>query len=627
VVRSPVNRHSIWQVAVDAAIVATAWWLAWGLRFDQGRPVYYDRYLDWSIVLLVVAVKLPVFTLCGFYNRWWRYVSTRDMWAVLRGVVLASISVFLVFTLFNVHRVAVPRGVWFVDLLLCLALVAGTRLLARTLIERPLPGRIVVRGKDVVIVGAGDAAQLVVKEMQRNPSLGYTPIGLVDDDPRKRNLRLHGVRVLGTIDDLERIVRDRRPEEVLIAIPSASGQLRARIVETARKADVAVKTLPSIVELVSGDADLARQLRPVEVEDVLGREPVEIDFASVSGYLTGEVVLVTGAGGSIGSELCRQIARVAPAKLVLLDNAEPALFEIERELVRERAFLAAAAVVGDVKDPAKLRQVFDKYRPGVVFHAAAYKHVALMEANPLEAVRNNTLATRVLADAAIEHGVKRFVLVSTDKAANPRTVMGQSKAVAEWIVEAWGNREGVETRFVAVRFGNVLASSGSVIPIFRRQIARGGPVTVTHPEMTRFFMTIPEAVQLIVQAGAIGGRGQVYVLDMGEPVRILDLAKQMIHLSGKSEAEVPIQFTGVLAGEKIHEVLWNEHEMVGPTSHPKIMRAARAAIDGEWLEESLTELERLAAEGDTLGVVARLGSMVKEPVRTGREAVLEDTLH
>ena len=315
--RSPVNRHSIWQVAVDAAIVAGAWWLAWSLRFDQGRPVYYDRYLDWSIVLLVVAVKLPVFALSGFYNRWWRYVSTRDMWTALRGVVLGSIAVFLVFTLFNVHRVAVPRGVWFVDLLLCLAFVAGSRLLARTLIERPLPGRIVTRGKDVIVVGAGDAGQLVVKEMQRNPALGYSPIGLVDDDSRKRNLRLHGVRVLGTVDDLGRIVRERRPDEVLIAIPSASGQLRERIVETTRKAGVPVKTLPGIAELVSGDADLARQLRPVEVEDVLGREPVEIDFASVSGYLTGEVVLVTGAGGSIGSELCRQIARIAPAKLVL----------------------------------------------------------------------------------------------------------------------------------------------------------------------------------------------------------------------------------------------------------------------------------------------------------------------
>jgi FlaA1/EpsC-like NDP-sugar epimerase len=616
-VRSPVARHSIWQVAVDAVLVACAWWLAWNLRFDAGRPVYYDRYLEWSIVLLVVAVKLPVFALSGFYNRWWRYVSTRDMWVTLRGVVLGSVAVFLVFSLFNIHRVAVPRGVWFIDLLVCAALVAGSRLLARTLIERPLPGRIVGRGKDVVVVGAGDAGQLVVKEMQRNPALGYSPIGLIDDDPRKRNLRLHGVRVLGTVDDLERVVRDRQPDEVLIAIPSASGQLRARIVEITGKFDIPVKTLPSIAELVSGDADLARQLRPVQVEDVLGREPVEIDFASVSGYLTGEVVLVTGAGGSIGSELCRQIVRIEPQKLVLLDNAEPALFEIERELVRERGFLAAAAVVGDVKDPAKLRQVFDKYRPGVVFHAAAYKHVAMMEANPIEAVRNNTLGTRVLADVAIEYGAKRLVLVSTDKAANPRTVMGQSKAIAEWIVEAWGNRDGVETRFVAVRFGNVLGSSGSVIPIFRRQIERGGPVTVTHPEMTRFFMTIPEAVQLIVQAGAIGGRGQVYVLDMGEPVRIVDLAERMIRLSGKEPgSDVAIEFIGPAPGEKLHEELVGDGELVSASPHPKIDLITQPPVDAAWLEGELARLEQLVVDGDTLELVGALNRLVGSSSRS-----------
>ncbi len=613
--RSPINRHSIWQVAVDAALVALAWWLAWNLRFEA-RPVYYDRYLDWSIVLLVVAIKLPVFTLSGFYNRWWRYVSTRDMWAVFRGVVLASIAVFLVFTLFDVHRVAVPRGVWFIDLLLCLALVAGSRLLARTLIERPLPGRIVTSGKDVVVVGAGDAAQLVVKEMQRNPALGYTPIGLLDDDPRKRNLRLHGVRVLGTTSDLEHVVRDRRPDAILIAIPTASGALRARIVETARGLHVPVKTLPSLSDLVSGDRDLARQLRPVQVEDVLGREPVEVDIASISGYVEGEVVLVTGAGGSIGSELCRQISRLRPAKLVLLDHAEPALFEIERELVRERGFLAAAAVVGDVKDIGKLRQVFDKYRPGVVFHAAAYKHVALMEANPVEAVRNNTLGTRVVADVAVEYGAKRFVLVSTDKAANPKTVMGQSKALAEWIVETWGHKPEVATRFVAVRFGNVLGSSGSVVPIFRRQIARGGPVTVTHPEMTRFFMTIPEAVQLIVQAGAIGGRGQVYVLDMGEPVKIVDLADKMIRLSGKEPGtDIAIEFIGPAPGEKLHEELVGAGETATPSPHPKIDLITRSPIDAEWLESELALLERLVADGETLELVGALRRVVEEPKR------------
>jgi FlaA1/EpsC-like NDP-sugar epimerase len=506
--------------------------------------------------------------------------------------------------------------VWFIDLLLCLALVAGSRLLARTLIERPLPGRIVARGKEVVIVGAGDAAQLVVKEMQRSATLGYTPIGLLDDDPRKRHLRLHGVRVLGTTSDLAQVVRDRRPEEVLIAIPSASGELRARIVETARPLGVSVKTLPSISDLVSGDRDLARQLRPVEVEDVLGREPGEVDHDAISGYHEDEVVVVTGAGGSIGSELCRQIARVAPAKLLLLDNAEPALFEIERELVRERGFLAAAAVVGDVKDVAKVRQVFDKYRPTVVFHAAAYKHVALMEANPVEAVRNNTLGTRVVADVAIEYETKRFVLVSTDKAANPKTVMGQSKALAEWIVETWGNRVDVGTRFVAVRFGNVLGSSGSVVPIFRRQIARGGPVTVTHPEMTRFFMTIPEAVQLVVQAGAIGESGHVYVLDMGEPVRIVDLADKMIRLSGKEPgADVAIEVIGPAPGEKLHEELVGDGEVASPSPHPKIDLITRAPVDAEWLEAELAVLERLVTDGETLELVGELRRVVDEPKR------------
>ena len=509
-----------------------------------------------------------------------------------------------------------PRGVWFVDLLLCLAFVAGSRLLARTLIERPLPGRIVTRGKEVIVVGAGDAGQLVVKEMQRSSALGYTPIGLLDDDPRKRNLRLHGVRVLGTVAELDHVVRDRRPDEVLIAIPSAPGALRNRIVETARALDVPVKTLPSLSDLVSGDRDLARQLRPVEVEDVLGREPVEVDIAAISGYLQNEVVLVTGAGGSIGAELCRQIARVGPAKLVLLDNAEPALFEIERELVRDRGFRAAAAVVGDVKDVLKLRQVFDKYRPGVVFHAAAYKHVALMEANPVEAVRNNTLGTRVVADVAVEFGAKRFVLVSTDKAANPKTVMGQSKALAEWIVETWGHRADVATRFVAVRFGNVLGSSGSVVPIFRRQIARGGPVTVTHPEMTRFFMTIPEAVQLIVQAGAIGGRGQVYVLDMGEPVRIVDLADKMIRLSGKEPGtDIAVEFIGPAPGEKLHEELVGDGETATPSPHPKIDLITRPPVEADWLEAELAELERLVTDGETLELVGALRRVVDEPKR------------
>jgi FlaA1/EpsC-like NDP-sugar epimerase len=612
----------LWQIAVDAGIIAVAWELAWLLRFDRGTPVYYERYQDWEIVLVVVGVQLTVFALSGFYNRWWRYVSTRDMWGALRGVALASLATFVVFTLFEFHPARVPTGVWFIDLLLCLAFVAGSRLLARTLIERPLPGQVVARGKEALIVGAGDAAQLVIKELLRNPSLGYTPIGIADDDPRKRNLRLHGIRVLGTTTELPQMIRERRPDEVLIAIPSASGELRGKVAAAARAAGIPVKTLPGLAELVSGDSGLTTQLRPVEVEDVLGREPVEVDLDGIAGYVSGEVVMVTGAGGSIGSELCRQLSRLGPARLVMVDHSEPALFEIDRELARERGFLAGVPIVADVKDPVKLRYVFGKYRPGVVFHAAAYKHVALMEANPIEAVRNNTLGTRTLADVAVEHGAKRFVLVSTDKAASPRTIMGQSKALCEWIVETWGHRADVPTRFVAVRFGNVLGSSGSVIPIFRRQIAKGGPVTVTHPEMTRFFMTIPEAVQLVVQAGAIAERGQVYVLDMGEPVRIMDLAENMIRLSGKEPGiEIPIEVIGPAPGEKLHEVLVGEGEVVTSSPHPKIDRISRPPVEAAWLSEELAILERLVEEGDTLELVGELNRIVREPRRVPSPAV------
>jgi FlaA1/EpsC-like NDP-sugar epimerase len=615
--RSPVNRHRLWQLVADAGLVVAAWLLAWYVRFEgDTRPVYYDRYLEWDVVALVLAIQLPVFVLFGFYNRWWRYVSTQDMWTAVRGIVVAAVATYLAFTLLDFHPAAVPRGIWIVDLLLLLAFVTGSRLLARTLLERPAAGSIVARGREVLIVGAGDAAQLILREMLKNPALGYTPIGLVDDDPRKKNLRLHGIRVLGTTDELSHLLRDRRPDELLIAIPSASGETRERIVEIARAEKIPVKTLPGLPELIAGDFNLAGQIRPVQVEDLLGREPVEVDIGSIAGYLTGEVVLVTGAGGSIGAELCRQVARIGPTRLVLVDNAEPGLFEIERELVDERGFHATAAVLADAGNATKLRQVFEKYRPAVVFHAAAYKHVALVEANPVEAVRNNTLMTRTVADIAVEFEAKRFVLVSTDKAVNPRGVMGQTKALCEWIVEAWGHRTDTATRFCGVRFGNVLGSSGSLIPIFRKQIARGGPVTVTHADMTRYFMTIPEAVQLVIQAGAIGGRGQVYVLDMGEPVKVVDLAETMIRLSGKEPVtDIAIDFVGARPGEKLHEELWSADETVTPSSHEAILLVTRPPIDADWLEEELDALAALVDAGETLELVGRLNTLVAAPRR------------
>jgi FlaA1/EpsC-like NDP-sugar epimerase len=623
--RQLLSPHRLWQLFVDGAVVAFSWWAAFELRFDHGPPLIY-RHLLTQTILLVVAIKLVVFIAFGFYNRWWRYVSIRDMWATARGVVVACLIADLTVYLVNpVHGVRLPRSIAVTDLLLTLALVAGSRLLARTVVERPSL-TMMARGKEVVVVGAGDAGRLIVQEMQRSRMLNYTPIGFVDDDPRKRHTRIMGVRVLGTIDELPRVLREHRPDEVLIAMPSVSGEVRRRIVETAQQLRIVVKTLPGLYELITGEVGLAGQIRPVTVEDVLGREQVEVDFHEVAGYLEGHTVLVTGAGGSIGSELCRQIARVRPSRLILVDNAEGPLFEIERELVTERDFTAALPKLLDVKDRRALRrEVFEKYQPTVVFHAAAYKHVAMLETHPLESVRNNVVGTRNLVELAAEFGVERFVFISTDKAVNPKTVMGQSKALCEWIVESFGHRRDVSTRFVAVRFGNVLNSSGSVIPIFRKQIERGGPVTVTHPDMTRYFMTIPEAVSLVVQAGAIGGRGQVFVLDMGEPVRIVDLAQNMIRLSGKeprlpddpatSGRDVRIAFVGSRPGEKIHEELWSEDDSVGATTHPKILRLSRPPVDPDWLEQQLAELQQLADEGDTLEVVGKLRNVVREPQR------------
>ena len=624
--RQLLSPHRLWQLLVDALIVAFSWWVAFQLRFDHGLPPRYRLLFDRTI-LLVVGIKLIVFIAFGFYNRWWRYVSIRDMWAILRGVLVACIVAYLtVYLAAPVHGFRLPRSIAATDLLLTLALIMGSRLLARTAMERPGRLTMVARGREVLVVGAGDAGRLIVQEMQRSRMIDYTPIGFVDDDPRKRHTRIMGVRVLGTIDELPRILREHRPDEVLIAMPSVSGDVRRRIFETAQPLRIGVKTLPGLYELIAGDLNLAGQIRPVQVEDVLGREPVDVDFHEVAAYLEGHTVLVTGAGGSIGSELCRQIARVRPSRLILVDNAEGPLFEIERELVSERDFTAALPKLVDVRDEKALRQeVFEKYQPTVVFHAAAYKHVAMLETHPLASVRNNVVGTRVLVELAAEFGVERFVFISTDKAVNPKTVMGQSKALCEWIVESFGHRRDVSTRFVAVRFGNVLNSSGSVIPIFRKQIERGGPVTVTHPEMTRYFMTIPEAVSLVVQAGAIGGRGQVFVLDMGEPVRIVELAQNMIRLSGK-EARLPddptsgprdvrIVFIGSKPGEKIHEELWTESEEIGATKNPKILRLSRPPVDPDWLAEKLAELERYADEGDTLEVVGKLRNVVEKPQR------------
>ena len=619
-----VHRYSLPQIVVDGLLVVLAWHLAFTLRFDQGVPARYDRLLD-STYLPVLLGSLVLFYLFGLYQRRWSLLGLRDYEQVVRAVVVAVLAMVGYIVLLHpvevtarggVGRAAVspPLGVIALYFLLLLAFTCGARFVVRAVLERPLRGFRAGRdARDVLIIGAGDGGRLVLREILRNPMLNYRPVGFADDDPTKRGLRMEGgVKVLGATDDLPRILEETGTEEVIIAIPSAPGTLRARVVSACRDRGIPVRTLPTVFELLQTGGAMVRQVREVRVEDVLGREPVRMELERVGAYLSGQVVLVTGAGGSIGSELCRQISRVAPRRLILLDHAEDNLFEITRELEEDRHVRVASPVLADCKEEERMREVFAEHRPDVVFHAAAYKHVALMEWNPVEAVRNNALATRLMTHVAGEAGVKRFVLVSTDKAVTPKTVMGASKALAEWGLEA-ASGHFPNTRFASVRFGNVLGSSGSVVPIFRRQIASGGPVTVTDPRMTRYFMTIPEAVQLIIRAGSLEatpGRSALYVLEMGEPVGIMELAEQMIRLSGlEPERDIAIEVVGRRPGEKLHEELFNPYERPQPTPAEKILLAGCAPSDPEWVAGAFEEVNLLVLEDDAAALAAKVSAL------------------
>ena len=613
----PVYRNRVLQVGADAALVALSFYLAFRLRFLDDAHGLPDRYETLFLQALgfVVAGKVVVFAAFGLYQKWWRYVSGRDFVQIVRAVAVASGLLVVVFTVAQPFANSIPRSVAVIDFVLTLLLIAGARLAVRLIVERPSRGARIPK-HEVLVIGAGSGGQMVVRELQLNPNLGATAIGFVDDDPRKRGMRMSGgLKVLGSTKQIATILDETEPDEVVIAIPSAPGTLRAKVVAACREREIRVRTLPTVFELLRGGVQLNKQLREVQVEDVLGRDPIVVELDRVGAYLRDRIVLVTGAGGSIGSELCRQIARVGPRLLVMLDHAEDNLFEIDREMVEERHFTSVESVLADCKEPHRMLEVMQRFKPSVVFHAAAYKHVPLMEANPLEAVRNNAIATRITAETAAASRVERFVLVSTDKAVNPKTVMGASKAMAEWIVESAGHKH-PGTRFASVRFGNVLASSGSVVPIFRGQIERGGPVTVTHPEMTRYFMTIPEAVQLVIRAGDIGaGKGECFVLDMGEPVKIVDLAHNMIRLAGyEPEADIAVEFTKPRPGEKLHEELFGMGEKEQPTAAKRIRRAVREApLDAEWVESTLNSLEHLVLAGDEANLAERVVEMITSP--------------
>jgi FlaA1/EpsC-like NDP-sugar epimerase len=612
----PAYRRRAEQFVADAILAATAFALAFVLRFLDvpfGIPHRYVTMLAGSIAFVAIG-KAIVFEILGLHRKWWRYFQLPDLWPVVRAAAVASGILVAVFTLAKPYSYNLPRSVVVFDFLLTVVLVGGARLARRTLAERPDRAQRGARRRGLLIVGAGSGGQMVARELRLNPNLGSRAIGFVDDDPGKRGMTAAGIKVLGSTDEIGEILDREAPDEAVIAIPSAPGILRAKVVAACRERDIPVRTLPTVFELLRGGVQLTRQLREVRVEDVLGRDPVVMELDRVGAYLEDKIVLVTGAGGSIGAELCRQIARVRPRLLVLLDHAEDNLFGIDREMLDEWHFTRIETVLADCKEPERMLEVMQRFRPDVVFHAAAYKHVALMEANPLEAVRNNAIATRVTAETAAVSGVERFVLVSTDKAVNPRTVMGASKAMAEWIAEAAGQRY-TATRFISVRFGNVLASSGSAVPIFRGQIEKGGPVTVTHPDMARYFMTIHEAVQLVIQAGDLGASaGDVFVLEMGEPVRILDLARNMIALAGyEPDAHIAIEFIGPRPGEKLREELFNSDERSQPTSADRIVRAVRnRPLDPDWVVRSVDRLEALVASGDEAGLAERVVELVEE---------------
>jgi FlaA1/EpsC-like NDP-sugar epimerase len=624
----PVHRHSVPQLLVDGVLVALAYYLAFRLRFTDGLTGANERYGDLlgHTIYWVVPVALVTLALFGQYHRLWTFVGQRDYEAVVKGLIVATLVVvggtaFLhpVTTTveFQTTPVNLPGSVIALFFLLAAAFLIGARFLVHLVVEGRVHGVRAAKGaRDVLVVGGGSGGRLVVRELVRNPQLRLRPVGFVDDDPRKQGIKdEHGLKVLGTTEsaELARILDEVEPDEVLIAIPSAPGTLRARVVMACRDRGIPVRTTPTVFELLqngSGQLNVTRQLREVRVEDILGREPVRMEVERVGAYLAGQIVMVTGAGGSIGSELCRQIARVAPRSLVLVDHAEDNLFEILRELEEDRHVRTAVPVLADCREEERMREVLTEHRPSIVFHAAAYKHVTMMEVNPVEAIRNNALATRVVARIAAETKVSTFVHVSTDKAVKPATVMGASKALAEWAVEAAALRYPA-TKYATVRFGNVLGSSGSVVPIFRRQIAGGGPVTVTDPRMRRYFMTIPEAVQLIIRAGSLSERsGEVFVLEMGEPVEIVELAKTMIRLSGlEPERDIAIEIVGARPGEKLHEELFNPYERLQPTPAQKILRAAREPLDPASVERIFGEINLLVLEGDAAALAKHVAKL------------------
>ena len=583
------------MAVIDAVLVLTALALSVYLRFDWNVPALWSERLE-GLLLPAVLINLAVYFLFGFYRRIWRYAGMDELMLIVVAVTAGLGGTYLYSLFFGL----LPRSAYVIAWFLLLIFVGGSKLAVRLLADLLSRSSGSGQKRKAIIVGAGEAGVMVARELKKHGrSIELQVIGFVDDDQSKQRQIIQGLPVLGMRKDLPEIVKRRAVGEVIIAMPSAPYSTLQEIVARCADLPVKIKTVPGILEIVKGQVSISA-LKEVEIEDLLQRLPVEVDIKSIADYLAGQVVLVTGAGGSIGSELCRQIVELGPAKLLLLDHDENGIFYIDLEIRRMQPLLAVVPLVRDIQSREVLKQVFKEYQPTVVFHAAAYKHVPLMEMNVEEAVRNNIMGSKALIDLAPECGVKRFVFVSTDKAVNPSSVMGATKRVVEIYLQKKA-RSGSGCVYCAVRFGNVLGSQGSVVHLFRRQIAGGGPVTVTHPEIKRYFMTIPEAVQLVIQAGALGKDGEIFVLDMGEPIKIVDLARDMIILSGlKPERDIKIEFMGLRPGEKLYEELFNDREHFALTRHERIFIAPDTAFDEAAGRQELEQLGQRLGLGDRL---------------------------
>lgn len=568
----------------DLTASALAWGLAFYLRFNFDIPSTNKESLVWSLAI-VVLVQGGVFWSFGLYRSLWRFASLPDLKRIVMAVVVSTLAYVTALVLYR-RLDQVPRSVLILDPILLIAFMGGSRFLYRSWKDGHLTPFRKLSSTPVLVLGAGHAASLLLRELFRGSQ--WEVMGLLDDDIKKKGHLLSGVPVLGPVSELERHAKEHDVTQVILAMPSASPGRRRAVVEAATALGLTVLTVPRLEDLITGRV-MVSHVRRVELEDLLGRGRVKLDDAGLHRLLTGRTVLVTGAGGSIGSELCRQIARFSPETLLLLEAGEFALFQIEQEFSEHFPNIKIIPLAGDVRDSHRLDQIFQRFVPHVVFHAAAYKHVPLMENdNCWEAVRNNVMGTLRVAQAAIRYRTEKFVLISSDKAVNPTNVMGATKRLAEMVCQGLESHGG--TRFVVVRFGNVLGSTGSVIPKFREQIARGGPVTVTHPDMTRYFMLIPEAAQLVLQAGLMGKGGEIFVLDMGSPVKIVDLAKDLIRLSGFNHDEIKIVFTGVRPGEKIFEELLVDQEHTLSTHHPKVHVARARSVPPDFIHKVNTWL-------------------------------------